>query len=125
MNSKIVVLLSFCGGKINITTTIAMLAVKAATTMIAGPYQMISKVQFVPKNDNKIDENADSNDGFLLSIVHKASPERQECALLVWDAATFNLGPMARISLGKLMSWCVHGTWIPDYVAIEKEKRNE
>jgi carotenoid cleavage dioxygenase-like enzyme len=50
--------------------------------------------------------------------VHNA--QDAECALMVWDSVDFDEGPIARIPLGDLLPWCVHGTWIPDYVGEEQ-----
>jgi carotenoid cleavage dioxygenase-like enzyme len=64
---------------------------------------------WVPKSseENKLDE------GFVLSVVHDA--ETKSCRLNVWDAVTFDQGPIASVPLGALTPWCVHGSWTPEY----------
>jgi carotenoid cleavage dioxygenase-like enzyme len=75
----------------------------------AGEGQVVSEPMWVPKSseENKLDE------GFVLSVVHDA--ETKSCRLNVWDAVTFDQGPIASVPLGALTPWCVHGSWTPEY----------
>lgn len=73
----------------------------------AGDDCVVCEPMFLPRSEDFED------DGFVISIVHDAKNE--VCTLVVWDAPTFGDGPIARVELGDLMPWCVHGSWYPGY----------
>ena len=76
----------------------------------AGDDCICSEPMYLPRPDA-----VDEDDGFVVSIVHNASD--RSCALVVFDSQRFGQGPIAKIGLGELMPWCVHGCWVPGYTA--------
>jgi len=90
----------------------------------AGSDCICSEPMFLPRQHHDDGDGVDytkdatattqaaEDDGYVVSIVHNATA--QNCELVVLDAARFAL--IAKIDLGELMPWCVHGSWVPDYV---------
>jgi carotenoid cleavage dioxygenase-like enzyme len=83
---------------------------KRAWNWDAGDDCVVSEAMFVPRPASTAED-----DGFVVSIVHNAAT--RTCELVVWDSKTFARGPIGTINLGKLMPWCVHGSWSPEYIA--------
>merc|ERR1712194_44322 len=78
----------------------------------AGEHQVVSEPMFVPR-PNSCEEDGHDDDGFVMSIIHNA--EEKDTKLTIWDSKTFELGPIAEVSLDVLFPWCVHGSFCPDY----------
>lgn len=73
-----------------------------------GDGQVCSEPMFVPRPTAKTED-----DGYVLSIVHDS--QALTCHLVVWDSLCFGHGPIAKVPLGELLPWCVHGSWVADY----------
>jgi carotenoid cleavage dioxygenase len=71
-----------------------------------GPGRAAGEAVFVPRADD-----ADEDDGWVLSLVHDAATDRSD--LVVLAAQDLSAGPVATVHLPRRVPFGFHGNWIP------------